>query len=143
MKSALATLIFGTSLLLGACAADPKVEPTLWKRLGGTPVVTAIVDELIDRSIADARTKRSFDGVKIPRVKEKVVEQICFLSGGPCQYTGDPMTEVHKGLKINNAEFDLFVQFLRDALDHAKVGIAEKNELLRLLAPMKRDIVTT
>jgi hypothetical protein len=34
------------------------------------------------------------------------------------------------------------VQFLREALDHANVGVAEKNELLRLLAPMKRDIVT-
>jgi len=136
-------LLAAAALMLGACAADPKTEPTLWTRLGGTPVVTAVVAETIDRSVADDRTKRSFRDTKISRVKEKVVEQICFLSAGPCKYTGDPMPEVHKGLKINNAEFDLFVQFLRDALDHAKVGEAEKNELLRLLAPMKREIVTS
>ena len=34
------------------------------------------------------------------------------------------------------------VQFLRDSLAHNGVGEREKNELLRLLAPMKRDIVT-
>jgi hemoglobin len=51
------------------------------------------------------------------------------------------MRESHKGLRITNAEFDLLVQFLRDALDRNKVGESEKNELLRLLAPMKRDIV--
>ena len=135
-------LIATTAFVLAACAADPKAEPTLWARLGGTPVVTAVVAETIDRAVADPRTKRSFKDTKIARVKEKVVEQVCFLSGGPCKYTGDPMPEVHKGLKIDNAEFDLFVQFLRDALDHAKVGEAEKNELLRLLAPMKREIVT-
>jgi hemoglobin len=51
------------------------------------------------------------------------------------------MKESHAGLNITEAEFYLTVQFLRDALD-ARVGEREKNELLRLLAPMKRDIVT-
>jgi len=127
---------------LGGCAVDPHREPTLWTRLGGNAVIVPVVAETIDRSASDPRTKRSFEGVKMARVKEKLVEQVCNLSGGPCKYTGDPMHEVHKGLKITMAEFDLLVQFLRDALDRARVGEAEKNELLRLLAPMKRDIVT-
>lgn len=126
---------------LAGCAAEPQRDPTLWSRLGGTPVVTAVIEDTIDRSASDARTKRSFDGVKISRVKEKLVEQICSLTGGPCKYTGDPMRESHKGLKITMAEFDLLVQFLRDALDRNKVGESEKNELLKILAPMKRDIV--
>ena len=52
------------------------------------------------------------------------------------------MDKVHKGLKNTDAEMNLVVQFLRDALDHNGVGEREKNELLRILAPMKRDIVT-
>lgn len=130
---ALATLV--------GCAAEPQREPTLWARLGGKAVVTSVVEDTIDRSASDPRTRRSFDGVKVSRVKEKLVEQICSLSGGPCKYTGDPMRESHKGLKITMAEFDLLVQFLRDALDKNRVGESEKNELLRILAPMKRDIV--
>ena len=129
------------AVLLAACAADPRSEPTLWTRLGGQAVVAGVVAETLERSATDPRTRRSFEGVKIERVKQKLTEQICELAAGPCRYSGDPMKPVHQGLKITAAEFDLLVQFLREALDHAHVGLAEKNELLRLLAPMKRDIV--
>jgi hemoglobin len=100
------------------------------------------VSETIDRSSSDPRTRRSFQDVKLQNVKDKIVEQICSLTGGGCKYTGDPMDKVHKGLKNTEAEMNLLVQFLRDALDNAGVGTREKNELLAILAPMKRDIVT-
>ncbi len=131
------------AMLLAACAApSPSAPPTLYTRLGGEPVVTRVVAETIDRAASDPRTNRSFQGVKIDRVKEKIVEQICELAGGGCKYTGDPMDKVHKGLKNTEAEMNLVVQWLRDALERAGVKDAEKNELLRLLAPMKRDIVS-
>ncbi|MEP7262179.1 MAG: group 1 truncated hemoglobin [Usitatibacter sp.] len=139
MRSVLPLL---TSLLLAACATNPAAPPTLYARIGGEPVVRKVVDELVDRTAKDPRTSRSFKDVKLARVKEKLEEQICMLSGGPCKYTGDPMKEVHKGLRNTEAEFYLLVQFLRDALANAGVREAEKNELLRLLAPMKRDVVT-
>ena len=128
--------------LLAACATPPVASPSLYDRMGGARVVRQVADETIERSSSDPRTARSFKDVKIQRVKDKLSEQICSLAGGPCTYTGDPMPEVHKGLKNTEAEFYLLVQFLRDALDRAGVGEREKNELLRLLAPMKRDIVT-
>jgi hemoglobin len=131
-----------TFLLLAACAAQPTRSPTLYSRLGGEPVMTRVVGETIDRAATDPRTKRSFEDVKLARVKEKIVEQICSLTGGGCKYTGDPMDKVHKGLKNTEAEMNLVVQFLRDALEKNGVGESEKNELLRVLAPMKRDIVT-
>jgi len=105
-------------------------------------VMKRVVHETIDRAAKDPRTSRSFKDVKLQNVKDKIVEQICSLTGGGCQYTGDPMDKVHKGLQNTEAEMDLLVQFLRDALDSAGVGTSEKNELLRVLAPMKRDIVT-
>jgi hemoglobin len=137
MRTALATLV----LCAGCAAPSPAAAPTLYQRLGGEPVVHRVIDELIDRTAADPRTARSFKDAKMARVKEKLREQVCELSGGGCKYTGDPMKEVHKGLKVTEAEFALLVQFLREALEHAGVGEGEKNELLRLLAPMKRDVV--
>lgn len=131
-----------TAILAVGCATQPALKPTLYDRLGGERVVRAVVDDTIDRSASDPRTARSFKDTKLSRVKEKLAEQVCELSGGPCKYTGDPMKEVHKGLKNTDAEFNLVVQFLRDALDRAGVREGEKNELLRLLAPMKRDIVS-
>lgn len=128
-------------LWIAACAAPPDSSPTLYARLGGAPVIERVVDDLIDRTSTDPRTARSFEGVKLARLKEKLREQLCELSGGPCRYTGDAMKTVHQGLKNTEAEFYLMVQFLRDALGRAGVGEGEKNELLKLLAPMKRDIV--
>jgi hemoglobin len=130
------------ALLLGACAAPPSQSPTLWSRLGGEPVMKKVVGDTIDRSAGDPRTARSFKDVKLQNVKDKIVEQICSLTGGGCKYTGDPMDKVHKGLKNTEAEMNLLVQYLRDSLDRYGVGTREKNELLLILAPMKRDIVT-
>jgi len=143
MKRTISGLIVGAAaVLLAACASAPTASPTLWQRLGGEPVVKRVVSETIDRSSSDPRTRRSFQDVKIQNVKDKIVEQICSLTGDGCKYTGDPMDKVHKGLKNTEAEMNLLVQFLRDALDNAGVGTREKNELLAILAPMKRDIVT-
>ena len=130
--------------LVAACAApDPYAAPTLYTRLGGEPVMKRVVHETIDRAAKDPRTSRSFKDVKLQNVKDKIVEQICSLTGGGCKYTGDPMDKVHKGLKNTEAEMNLVVQWLRDSLDRNGVGASEKNELLRILAPMKRDIVTS
>lgn len=129
--------------MLCACAApDPTIKPTLWDRMGGNPVVTQFVSETIDRAANDPRTSRSFKDVKLQHVKDMIVEQICSLTGGGCKYTGDPMDKVHAGLKNTEGEMNLLVQFLRDALARNGVKDTEKNELLRILAPMKHDIVT-
>lgn len=132
-------------LLIGiAMAAAPAAfaDASLFERMGGTPVVAKVVDQLLDLSMTDPRTKRPFQKINLKRLREKLNEQICTLSNGPCQYTGDSMKEVHAGLDITDAEFDGLVEHLIMALDANGVGLREKNELLKLLAPMKRDVVT-
>jgi hemoglobin len=51
------------------------------------------------------------------------------------------MKTTHAGMKISTGEFNALVEDLVKALDTFKVPVAEKNELLALLAPMKKDIV--
>ncbi len=67
---------------------------------------------------------------------------MCSLAGGGCKYSGDDVKTVHAGLNIRQGEFYAMVEALRAALDANGVGEREKNELLRLLAPIKRDVVT-
>ncbi len=105
-------------------------------------MIVQVVSDTIDRTASDPATKRSFDKVDLVKLKKKVVEHICELSAGPCKYSGDSMKLSHQGLDIREAEFYGMVQHLRDALDKAGVPQGAKNELLKILAPMKRDIVT-
>lgn len=115
---------------------------TLYERLGGEKTVAQFVSETVDLSVVDPQIKRSFDKVDLKKLKVKVAEQICALTGGPCKYSGDDMKIAHQGLDITEAEFYGFVEILRGTLNRAKVPESAKNELLRILAPMKRDIVT-
>jgi hemoglobin len=109
--------------------------------MGGAPTVTAVANEVIDEAAHDPHLKRSFEDVDLRRVKDLLAEQICELAGGGCKYTGDTMHDVHAGLGITQAEFYGLVQVLRDSMRRHGVGLRERNELLRILAPMKRDVV--
>lgn len=137
--SSLSALVLAAGLV--ACAAEPATPPTLYTRLGGAPQVDALVSRLIDRAATDPRTRRSFDGIKLKALKDSLAEQICSVSGGGCRYEGETMARSHAELQIVASEFDAMVSILREELDRGGADPAAKNELLRLLAPMKRDIV--
>lgn len=128
-------------LLLLSVAGSAVAGTSLYERLGGQGAMESISATLIDRVVADPVTGRSFKGTKLPRIKQKLAEQLCELTGGPCRYSGDPMPEVHAGHHITEAEFYGMVESLRTLLRERGTGLAETNELLRLLAPMKRDVV--
>jgi hemoglobin len=116
-------------------------EKSLYERLGGKPAITAVVDEFVARVAADTRINRLFGGTDVPRFKMLLVDQICEASGGPCKYTGRDMKAAHRGMGITNAQFDALVEDLVGALDMLQVAAKEKNELLAVLGPMRRDIV--
>jgi hemoglobin len=121
----------------------PAIAPagSLYARLGGTGVVTAFVADTIDTVAASPEMNRSFDKVNLQHVKDMLTEQICALTGGGCAYSGDTMREVHAGHNISNAEFFGLVEVLREAMRTRNVPLRARNELLEILAPMKRDVV--
>ena len=121
-------------------AAAPRAS--LYQRLGGEPVVTAVANELIDAVSADPHMNQSFAKVDLKRVKRLLAEQICSLTGGGCTYTGDSMAEVHAGHNIRDAEFFGLVEKMRVIMIRNGIALRERNELLAILAPMKRDVVT-
>jgi hemoglobin len=138
-------ITFRAWLLLGlAFAAVPdaaRAADALYVRLGGEDGVNAIAATLIDRAAADPLTGPNFIDSKLDRIKQLLGEQLCELSGGPCVYSGDPMKEVHAGHHISQAQFYRMVEELKEILRERGVDQASTNELLRRLAPMKRDVV--
>jgi hemoglobin len=135
------TLLLAFLMLLAASQMAAAAEQSLYARMGGEAVIRAVVSDTLDQVVADHQLKRSFEKVDVDRVKRLLVEQICELAGGGCHYSGDSMREVHGGHQISEAEFYGLVQILRDNLKRHHVRQRERNELLVLLAPMKRDVV--
>lgn len=103
---------------------------SLYERLGGTPKVTAFVNQTIDRFAADARARTALEPADIQPLKAALLGRICALSGGGC---------ASAGLAIDSASYPVLVDALRGAMRAHDVPLAARNELLDILAPMTRD----
>ena len=144
-------MVIGLSLMLAGnmLARDHKPghkADSLYNRLGGKKAITAVVNEFVNNVAADSRINSFFkdtasDPKRLKAFKQKLVDQICEASGGPCKYTGKNMKDAHKGMGIKDEHFTALVEDLVKALDKFKVPEKEKGELLGALGPMKGAIV--
>lgn len=137
--------ILGGALLLSAagCAETQTMQTprSLYDRLGGKTAISAVVDQFVANVAGDSRINGRFATTDISKLKGHLVDQICMASGGPCIYKGRDMKTTHAGMSISNADFGALVDDLVKALDTFKVPPREKEELLGLLGPLKKDIV--
>lgn len=129
--------LVGTLLLPGCTSSSQR---TLYDDLGGSSGIDALVEEFLYVLADDERIVHFFDETDIDRFQEKLSEQLCFESGGPCEYTGDDMVAVHKGMDINASHFNALVEDLIVAMENKRIPTATQNRLLAILAPMHDDI---
>lgn len=149
----IALVVFGCVGLADASPSRPdhhekmgQKKKSLYDRLGGKKAISAVVDQFVANVANDKRINKFFadaasDKKRLAAFKNKLVDQICEASGGPCKYTGKDMKTAHAGMGISDADFNALVEDLVAALDKFNVPEAEKNELLGALGPMKGDIV--
>lgn len=130
-------------IVIVGCAhrPGPPRDDTLYQDLGGEPGITAIVEGLLFKMVDDERIAHHFADADIINLRQRLIEQICFESGGPCVYEGLDMQESHAGRNITEAEFNALVEDLIDVMEELDVEVGAQNRLLRRLAPMQADIV--
>jgi hemoglobin len=122
-------------------------KPSLYDRLGGLYNIATVVDDLIDRVMADPRLNAN------PRVDEAhhrvspagfkyyVTELVCQTSGGPQQYSGRSMGDSHRHLMITAQEWEAFMDDLQQAFDRFGVPEQEQEELKAIVDGTKESIV--
>ena len=121
--------------------AEPLAEGAVFEAFGGVEGVSRIIDDLVDRSVRDPRLEEIFKPTDLVRLRRTLKEQVCYILGGPCAYTGRDMASSHKDLGVTTAEFNALVENLQGAMDDAGVPFRAQNRLLAKLAPMKDDVV--
>lgn len=134
------TILLLTLTLAAGCASRPPADD-LYRDLGGKPGITRIVDAFLVHLSEDELVVDTFADTDIAEFRRLLIEQLCDLSGGPCEYTGRTMAESHAGMGVTPAMFNALVADLIDAMDDAGVPQGAQNRLLGLLAPMHGDIV--
>jgi len=116
---------------------------SLYDRLGRRDAIDAVVKDFVEERVAkDDRIKAFFANADIAGLENKLVDQICWASDGPCTYTGKDMKTAHAGMNIKDSDFNALVEDLKASLDHFHVGAKEQQDLLGVLAKMHDDIVT-
>lgn len=118
-----------------------QTKPSLYEQLGAKEGVENIAESFVRLMVRDPRTEAHFRESNLERFFEKLVEQFCEISGGPCTYTGDEMLAVHKGMNITEGEFNATVEILQQAMRDNHIPLAAQNRLLALLAPMRGDMI--
>jgi hemoglobin len=141
----LAIMIANTSPALGqAQPGGGQAQRTLYERLGGYNGISAVVDDFADRLFADPKIGKYFVGMGTDTrgmFKQKNKNLVCNVTGGPCKVISRPAKTVHAGLGITDAEFDIVVGHLSEALDKYKAPAAEHKELMAIIATLRKDIV--
>ncbi len=129
---------------VGQEAPPAPKENSLYKRMGGYDVIAAVVDDFIGQLGKDEAFKRfggGRSGDSLHRTRQLVVDQICFLAGGPCVYIGRDAKTVHAGLAITQEEWDLSIKHFQVALDDQKVAAVEQKDFMALIQKLHDDVV--
>ena len=122
-------------------------SPSLYERLGGVYSIATVVDDLIDRVMADPRLNANplVDDAhhKVPPAgfKYLVTEMLCWAAGGPQKYTGKDMESSHRHLHITPGEWDAFMDDVAQALDKFAVPAAERAEVVAIVESTRRSII--
>ena len=119
-------------------------EKTLYDRLGGYDAITAVVNELLSRLMADSQLERFWsnrgeDGIN--REKQLLIDYLCSSAGGPMLYVGRDNKTSHKGMGITDSDWDKFIAHLNATLDVFQVPQQERDDLLDFIDSTRADIV--
>ena len=145
LQTTIGSVLLAFSLLFGSTTTTTHAQDkSLYERLGGYNAIAAVVDDFIGRLVADKDFSRFFVGHSNDskkRIRQLIVDQFCEAAGGPCIYRGRTMKASHEGLGITDAEWDAGAKHLVASLDKFKVPAKEKDDLLKFVTSLKKDIV--
>ena len=135
--------------MVAGCQHSTEQLP-LYDRLGGDSKISAIVDDFVDRAMADPKVNFTRKGTasewdptpdNLDKLKSHLKEFFEAASGGQREYEGRDMRSVHAGMGITNDEFDAIEVDLAKTLAKYDVGAKETSELLAVVESTRTQIV--
>lgn len=140
-------IILTAVLLWGNLISVVAQEKSLYERLGGVKPISLVVDDFIDRLVAN-EVLNANPMIKAGRqhspdayLKFQVTNLVCQVTGGPCVYTGLGMKESHAHMNITESEWQVMQDEFKKTLDKFQVPEKEQKELFDIIESTKKDIV--
>ena len=119
-------------------------KPTLYDRLGGYGAISAVANDLLGRLRADPQLGRFWahrgeDGIQ--REKQLLIDFLCASAGGPMYYRGRDMVLTHRGMKISESDWNVFLGHAGKTLEKFAVPAAEQSDVVAFVQSLKNEIV--
>ncbi|QJR28887.1 group I truncated hemoglobin [Limnobacter profundi] len=136
---------FAAAIAFAMClpmVAQASSEKSLYEQLGGKESIRLMMDDFVVRLKADPRIGDQFAATDAERLASQLTDQVCEATGGPCKYVGLDMKSAHAGMTITKAHFNALVEVLQTSMNQYKVPFDVQLEVLSMLAPMHRDVIT-
>lgn len=118
--------------------ASPITDPKVLEAFHGKDGIRRIVETTVTTSHDDPRISEIFKKTDLVRLKRTLFEQLCYVLGGGCDYTGRDMKTAHKDMGLQASDMNALVENLQVAMKKEGVPFAAQNKLLAKLAPQKR-----
>jgi hemoglobin len=117
---------------------------TLYERLGGYDAIAAVANDLLPRLRSDPQLGRFWahrgeDGVM--REKQLLIDFLCASAGGPVYYRGRDMTLTHRGMRISESDWSVFLGHAAATLAKFQVPEAEQSEVATFVQSLKKECV--
>lgn len=119
-------------------------QKSLYERLGGYDGITAFTNDLLPRLQADSQLGRFWqnrgdDG--LAREKQLLIDYLCSSAGGPMYYTGRDMKTTHRGMKISESDWSVFLGHAGATMKALQVDQQECDDVVAFVLSLKDDIV--
>jgi len=125
-----------------ASAYPMPPAPGLYQALGERQGIHLLMEDFARGLKADPRIGTQFADTNLDNLAQSLTDQVCQLAGGPCTYQGPDMRTAHENMDITRADFNALVEVLQNSMAARGVPFGRQNQLLALLAPMHRDVIT-
>lgn len=117
---------------------------SLYERLGGEPVITALAEILYDRIYSDNSLTEFFVNVDRGRMERKQVRFLSDIFGGPKLEQSINLRAIHKPLVekgLNEQMFNTVASHVQNILVDMKVPPRDIDEAMTAVAAFKADIL--
>ena len=118
---------------------------SLFERLGGAPGIASLVDDIVDLHLNNPAISARFRPYletpeKLALTKKHTCAFLAAGSGGPAEYTGRAMRDVHRGMNVSEAEYMAVIDDVLAALQKNGADEQTQKDCLAIVYAMKSEM---
>ena len=126
--------------------AEQLSAVSLYERLGASAGIRRIVDGMVDAHLQNPVIRARFqpyidDPERVEEIKQHICTFFAVHTGGPGTYGGRSMTQTHRGMNIDAAEYMAAIDDTLTTMEGLGHDQETRNEVLAILYPLKSEIL--